>query len=370
MCLVAIDFILFRVGLLWRLSPGFSWDFEGENRYSLFTAAREFETQQAALGRTELAGSSVVIFGADEALINARLRRAGIPPLLRLATHGSDATDSALLVWNSVATHPWLVLYGAAFRDFPKAPPAETRVTRTFYDSSVELPALPRKGAEAILDAHVKRYWKLYRYRAFTRDVLQTLLGDLTVRFNRPPPAWATDVSAPPSVPPEALTYFRAAWISPESWAAWSRWQRTRQFADYLDWMHLYGSLALESYKTQTLATFGPDGNVQVASLRWMLSVLQQHQTRCVIVYFPENPVFLDSAARGYFDPALSDAYADLFKREAEGHGARFVDLRDFIEPEGFYDMIHLNNVGRHKLSERLATIIGEEWEKRATGGR
>jgi hypothetical protein len=123
LCLVAIDLLFFRVGLLWHLPPHFSSDLGGENTYFLFAAAREFETQRAALGKTDFAGSSVIIFGADEGVINARLRAAGVPPLLRLTTYGSDATDTALLVWNSLPAHPWLVVYGAAFRDFPKTLP-------------------------------------------------------------------------------------------------------------------------------------------------------------------------------------------------------------------------------------------------------
>ena len=87
-----------------------------------------------------------------------------------------------------------------------------------------------------------------------------------------------------------------------------------------------------------------------------------------MIVYFPENPVFRDPAALAYYDPALSQAYADLFKREAEAHSARLVDLRNSIAPEGFYDMNHLNLVGERKVSERLVSIIREEWQQRQAG--
>jgi len=361
--LVVIDLLLFRVGLFWHLHPNFGPGLAGDNWRSLFDAAHGFESERPPRGTTEAVGSSIVIFGLNERLVNARLRLDCVPPLVRLVTHGSTATDSALLAWNSMPTHPWLVVYGAAVRDYPKRGSTDSSVTRTFYDSSIELSALPRSGTEARLEAYVKRYWKLYRYRFFARTAVDTLLGDLAVglRLRRPSFAAGT-IAPPPPLPREALQYFPQFRIRPQSYVAWDKWRQSRQFSDYLKWLQLAGSMALSQYKTQTLATYGPDGNPQVQSLRWLLQFLEQNHTRTVLVYFPENPVFRDPAANAYFDPALSQAYADLFAREAALHGARFVDLRDLVEPEGFYDMVHLNLVGARKVSERVADIIEEEW--------
>src|SRR5437899_12483019 len=74
LCLVALDVLLFRIGILWTMTPNFGGGLGGENWRYLFAAASEFETQRPALGKTEAVGSSVVIFGANEALINDRLR--------------------------------------------------------------------------------------------------------------------------------------------------------------------------------------------------------------------------------------------------------------------------------------------------------
>lgn len=366
LCLIAIDLLLFRVGLFWHLNPNFGPGMGGENWQFLFDAAREFESERPPRGTTEAVGSSIVIFGINEGLVNGRLRPHGVPPLLRLVTHGSTATDSALLVWNSMPTHPWLVLYGAAARDYPKQGSTESVVARTFYDSSVELTALPRNGTEARLEAYVKRYWKLYRYRFFARTAVDTLIGDLAVGLSLPRPSFAGGTTAPPPpLPREALRYFPWFRITPQSYAAWDKWRQTRQFSDYLAWLQMANSMAPGSYRLQALATYGPDGNPQVQSLRWLLQFLEQSRTRTVLVYFPENPVFRDPAAKAYFDPALSQAYANLFARAAAAYGARFIDMRDLVEPEGFYDMIHLNLVGERKVSERVADIIEEEWSAR-----
>jgi hypothetical protein len=371
LCLVALDLLLFRIGLLWNLHPDFGPGLGGENWRFLFAAARDFETERPAVGKTEAVGSSIVVFGVNENLVNARLQHAGVPPLVRLVTHGSTATDSALMVWNSLPAHPWLVVYGTASRDYPKTGPTDSSVVRTFYDASVELPAVPRHGTEAQLEAYVKRYWKLYRYRFFARTAVETLGAHLAVDLGLPRPSFAVGmVPAPPVLPPEALRYFSPFRITPPTYAAWDKWRHSRQFDDYVAWLRL-SSRSLSLYAGQTMATYGPDGNPQFASLRWMLQFLQQRQTRTVLIYFPENPVFHDPAAKPYFDQALSRADAELFAREAAAFGARFVDLRDFVEPEGFYDMIHLNLVGERKVSERIADIIEEEWRahERHSGG-
>ncbi len=368
LCLVLMDLLLFRVGLLWLITPNFGTGLGAENWRFLYAAARAFETQRPAHGSTIMIGSSVVVMGVDETLVNAQLSQKGVPPVLRLVTHGSLCTDSAVLAWNSLPTHPWLVIYGAAFRDFPKASASESQIVRMFYDSSAELPLLPRKSAEAALDARVKRYWKLYRYRFFARTAVQNAAADLVATLPVPRLSFAADTPQPP-LPRDATRYFSPYRITPQSYAAWDRWRQSRRFADYVEWMRLAGSMALHNYKLQTLASFGPEGNPQVESLRWMLGFLRQQHTRAVIVSFPENPVFHDPEAKPYLDPALSDAYAALFKREAATSGARYVDLRSLLDAEDFYDLIHPNLEGVRKLSARLAAIIEDEWQLRQEAG-
>jgi hypothetical protein len=96
-----------------------------------------------------------------------------------------------------------------------------------------------------------------------------------------------------------------------------------------------------------------------------MLDRLRAEQLEVAVAYFPENPVFRDAAAASYFDPALSDAYAQLFARETHGRGDRFEDWRQVLEPEDFYDMIHVNLVGRRKLADRFVELIESEWKER-----
>lgn len=363
--LVVVDLLLFRIGVLWRAAPDFGIGLGAENWRLVFAAAREVETRPTSPPSAVIVGSSVVIFGAQEDLIGGRLRQDHIPvDFLRFVTHGSTATDSALMAWSARTFEPWLVIYGAAARDFPKAGSTESAVTRTFYDASVELPRLPRVGVESRLDAYVREYWKLYRYRFLTLTAFETAAVK-RLRSLGAPQLFAAEVpAAVPPIPPEAAQIFPLERITPKTWAAWSRWRETRRFSDYLEWMK--GSLALSLYRAQTPANYGPDDNLQAESLRWMLATLERSHTRTVLVYFPENPVFRDPEASAYFDPSLSDAYANLFKREAEAHGARFEDLRNFLDPEDFFDLVHANLRGRVKMSARIAEIVEEEWRARS----
>ena len=365
LCLVALDLLLFRAGLLWKINPNFGVGLGADNWHSLYSAARDVETGGLGPGTVVAVGSSVVIFGMDETSINNRLRADGTPAALRkIATHGATCTDSALLTWSSRPLKPWLVIYGAAARDFPKAGSLDSSVRRTFYDSSVQLASLRRPGAEALLDGYVRRYWKLYRYRFFARSALDTVAQHVLLALHLPAPSFAAE-PPPASVPAEASHYFAPFRLTPQSYAAWAKWRESRQFSDYLTWMQFAPPLVLSLYKGQTVANFGPQGNPEADALRWMLSFLHDGHTRMVLIYFPENPVFRDPQAASYFDPHLSDAYADLFAREAKAHGVRFEDLRNFAQPEDFYDLIHLNIEGERKMSARIAQIIEEEWQAR-----
>lgn len=370
LCLVAIDILLFRVGLVWHARPDFGIGLAGENWRLLFAAAREIETRRPSTPTAVVVGSSVVIFGVDENQVDERLRRDDVPvDLLRFVMHGSTATDSALMAWSSRTFKPWLIVYGVAARDFPKAGFTDSGVVRTFYDASVELPRLPRAGVENLLDAYVRRYWKLYRYRFFTLNAVEAVTAKRLRQLGISTSSFAAEAPGVSIIPTEATEYFPLYRITPKSWAAWATWRQSRRFSDYLAWMRLSGSVALDIYKTQTLSSFGPEGNLQVESLRWMLEALQRSHTRTVLLSFPENPVFRDPEARAYFDPSLSDAYADLIRREADAHGARFEDLRGMLQPEEFFDLVHANIVGQRKLSARIAAIIEEEWRARRAPG-
>lgn len=361
LCLVVLDVILFRVGLFWYARPDFGATLASISWSAVYGLARELAVRPPAPDTAITVGSSVVWAGVDSAAITGRLRAAGLPLTSdRLTTFGQTCTDSALLVARALRLRPWLVVYGASVRDFNRSMVTDTPVTRIFHDASLDVPALVPHGAEAVLDANVKRYWALYRYRFFVRRALLTDLD--RVVGSLAPRAEAVEL------PPEALRRFLPHRVTPESYAVWERWRDSRRFSDYMDWLRATGGQVLEEYRRQTVANFGPDGNPHVASLDWMLARARRGGVRAVVVYFPENPVFRDPEARPYFDPALSRAYAQLFAEHAALHQARFVDLRDLLDPEDFYDLIHPNLEGMRKITARLAEIIAEEWHARAAG--
>jgi hypothetical protein len=357
--LVVLDVLLFRVGLFWSARPDFSGGLASVTWQNVWQIARTLETWRPRAGTALIAGSSVVFAGVSDAEVNRALGEAGVPArAVTLSAFGSTCTDSALIVAEALALRPWLVLYGAAARDFRKRAATDTPVTRIFYDSAFDLPALPRVGAEAVLDGWVKRYWQLYRYRPFVRAALRGAAADAGVSL-------APAATAAPELPAEALRYFLPYRVTPRSFARWERWRRTGRFADYTRWLRASGGHVLDEYARQTLAAFGPADNPQAGSLAWMLGRVRRDGVRAVLVYFPENPVFRDPAARRWFDPALSDAWAEFFRREAAAHGARFVDLRHLLGGEDFYDLIHPNNAGMRKLSRHIAEIVVEEWRAR-----
>ena len=114
-----------------------------------------------------------------------------------------------------------------------------------------------------------------------------------------------------------------------------------------------------------TFATHGPEGNVSVDALAWAEDELRAAGVRVVVIAFPENPILQAPEARAVIDPRLADAIAARLASDAHAHGARFVDLRAFLEPDDFYDLIHPNRSGARKLSVRLAHLIAEEWHAR-----
>src|SRR5262249_5932820 len=125
-------------------------------------------------------------------------------------------------------------------------------------------------------------------------------------------------------------------------------------------------SAAIDQYGRQTFETHGPDANPQFDGFAWIERELAAEGIRVLVLAFPENPVLQDPEARSLYDTALSDAVMRRLATDARAHGARFEDLRRFLAPEDFYDLIHPNLSGARKLSERFAEILDEEW--RASG--
>jgi len=371
LALIGIDLLLFRAGLFFEWVP----QLRGENATTwglLYTAIRHLEIDPQSPATAYVVGSSVLFLGVNEERLNEVLEEDRLPPRATLlTTFGATATDSALLAARALEDHPWLVVYAATARDFSKTAPLDTPVSRMLLDSSTDLPAMPAVTGEERLTLIVRRYWQLYRYRTFVRiGVWEGTTGLLarTIAGHAPPVLPPPPATAEDRLPPEALERFHFARITPEAYRAWQTWNTSRRFDDFVAWMRANKSQALDAYKTQRLASFGPQDNPQVTSLAWMLRRIRDRGARAVVVYFPENPAFRDPAAAEYFDASLSDAYAKLFADETAATGARFVDLRGLLPAEDFHDLIHPNLAGMRTLSRRLADIVAEEWRAREGG--
>jgi hypothetical protein len=365
--LVALDLVLFRGGLFWPLTAGLEvpavtgWPV-------VYRVARVIETATPRPDTALIVGSSVVLLGVVEPLANATAAARGVPArLTKLSMFGASATDAALLAWSGRRLRPWLVIYGAAPRDFGRElERRDSPAARVFYDASLALPALPRESAEDVLAAWVKRGWKLYRYQFFARAALETGARQWLGRLASPTSAFAAAPMAAPALPPESRRWFGPGdGMTPERYALWERWRATRRFDDYLAYLNARGIDLRQALSGYTAANLGLDGNPHVDSLRWMLATLPGLGARVVVVAFPENPVFREPEARSYVDPALSDAWVAVLAREAAARGARFVDLRDLLVADEFHDALHVNLEGNGKLSARIGEIVAEEWRAR-----
>ena len=152
LCVVAIDILAFRFGLFWKATPDFGPGLGGENWRVLFEAAHEFERRHPIPGTAIDVGSSVLLWGIDSLQVNSQLHDDGEPlRFLPLGIHGATASDSALLAWNARSAHPWLVIYTAAVRDFPKAGHGDSSIIRVFYDSSAELQSTRQPPPSALI---------------------------------------------------------------------------------------------------------------------------------------------------------------------------------------------------------------------------
>jgi len=371
LALVALDWALFGLGLFFRLVPEaprhpVTWGL-------VHRVVRRLATPSDA-SPVYAIGSSIVYLGVDEAQVQVELDRRDVPsPFTALTVFGSSGVDQALIAHAAEHTHPWLVILTGSVRDFPVDGQPDSPTRRVLLDASVDLPALRPRDVENRLASIVGRYWQLYRNRALVRLAVDEWAGAIARDVA---PAWAPPPPPPPgpspassdsgvSVPPEALEWFMPNHISRRGWAAWTHWRETRRFLDYVQFMNLNGGAGMASYADDTFATHGPEGNVSVDALAWAEDELRAAGVRVVVIAFPENPILQAPEARAVIDPRLADAIAARLASDAHAHGARFVDLRAFLEPDDFYDLIHPNRSGARKLSVRLADLIAEEWHAR-----
>lgn len=375
--LVALDWALFRTGFFFRLVP----DLE---RHSVtwglvYRSVRVLDTNaHDPRPRAYVVGSSIVFLGIDERRVREEIAAKALPTeFSSLTVFGAIGTDSALLAHAAARTRPWLVILTGAGRDFPMQTPLDTQVARVFVDGSVDFPPLRPPDVEGRLAVAVRERWLLYRYRALVRSAVEEAIAPVTDRLlalgseAAPAPAPPTIAAAPGAMmagpvgsppPDEAFRWFFRGRVTAESFAQWQRWRTTRRFADYAEYLRLNGSGALEQLKLQTFASYGPEPNPQLDAIAWATAELRRQGVRVVVLDFPENPVLRQPDASDAFDAALSDAVAARLARDAAANGARFVDWRDALAADEFYDAIHPNREGSRRLSARVADLVAEEW--------
>jgi hypothetical protein len=370
--LVALDWALFGAGLFFRWVPAI-------HRYPItwalvYRCVQELHAPPPAPHAYAI-GSSIVFLGLDERRVRTSLAERQVPTAFEtLTVFGAVGIDQALLAHAAIRTHPWLVVLTASVRDFPAQAPLDTPTSRVFLDSTVTFPPVQPTDVEGRLAGVVRAHWMLYRHRFFVRTALDEATTPLVERIAPklatpiPPPGPLQPPSASGApVPEEAGEWFFPGRLTAESWAAWTHWRETRRFADYQEFLTQNKSGAIEQYGRQTFATHGPERNVQLDAIAWSAGELRTAGIRTVVLAFPENPVLDDPDARALYDTALSNAVAQRLDADARANGARFVDLRHFLDAEDFYDLIHPNLSGSRKLSERLGAIVAEEW---AAAGR
>jgi hypothetical protein len=367
----AAHLLLFRVGLVWNLTPDFGPELGDRAWLQTYYFARTFETALPNPSQAIVLGSSIVFFGIGTAAVNASLAASAIPPrIANMSVMGGRATDVALLAYNARRLTPWLVVYCAGPRDFARRTGTDNPVFRTFYDSSVDLPLAPRRTLHDHLDGWLKRYVAFYRYRAFLRGVGIRLESEVAKRL-APTDAVAAVPAAGAAGPAagetdDAHRYFMGGKISPQALALWQRWRVSRRFADYLAYLQGSGEGDMaQRYLAMTASNVAPENNPHAAALEWMLRELRADGIRVVLALCPENPITHQPDAGPYDHAAISRTYAAYFTRLARDDRVRFVDLHDLLDAEDFTDFQHANVEGARKLSARMAEIVAEEWRAR-----
>lgn len=355
LCLVALDAALFGTGWFWRLAPlPAASHVAGSTAHGIF---RKLATHRDGEPLALAVGSSVVRMSIPEPRLERRLRRHDVPSrFVNLGIDGGHAQDAALTAHVARERQPWLVIYGVAFRDFMTSE-QRALVTRHFLDSSVDLDVLAPESVDEWLSRGVGRYWQLYRYRDLVRGVLDregSRLGDGLV-----PEAHANPLGPINQMTPEERFSHRGT--DTEVFRLWKMWFESRRWEDYDAYLRKRPKVA-PLYRKRAARKLDLDGNPEVASLEWMLRTQKERGTRVVVIYFPENPLFRRPKAAQYFNPEHSDQVADLVERLCAQFGARFVDLRSALDPDAFYDMVHVNMAGRRRLTQLLAKIIAQEW--------
>ncbi|MBM4265309.1 MAG: hypothetical protein FJ144_01635 [Deltaproteobacteria bacterium] len=362
LCLVLIDVALFDVGWFWRYEP----PADSRDKYflDLWGIARRLGSHPEGAPAAIAVGSSVVHMSASEKGIQLDMRSRGQPgSFYNLGVDGIDATGSGIMAHAASDLDPWLVVYGAALRDFAPEKDATSAVAAVFAEPGADIGPQARVKLEERLSAGVKRYWRLYRYRKFVREALLQEIDGLSASF----PARAEAARAP--MAPMALPRtthpqrrFPAKFQKGEAFREWQGWYETRDFARYETYLRKAGK-TLKVYKKQRALPWDLAASSELASLRRMMELHRGRGAQVVLVYFPENPVFRDPVASTYFDPARSDELAATLAGEADRYGARFIDLRRFLSPEDFYDMVHANNAGLRKLDAFWKRLIASEWQ-------
>ncbi len=367
--LALTDVLLFRVGLFWdlelkRQSP--------TQLARLHDITRAIDTHEAGEPVAVAVGSSVVRMSGPDPAVNRRLARLGAETSFRnLGLDAAHVDDSALVNAAVGTMDPWLVIYGVAFRDFmPRDRPSRTE--SQFAGLRVPLSTMQPETLDERLARFLRAYWTLYRYRDLVRHIVDERFASRAWRFPRQAHARPDAQRSRVTRAQARKTQLEAGFGGPKSFQAWERWNDSRDFSDYEAYLKTRGGVA-GLYRKRRAAGFELATSPQLEALDWLLRVNQERGSRVVLIYYPENPVFRDPAASGYFSPELSDEVAAVLERKAARYGARFVDLRQALQPEDFIDMVHPNRIGTKKLMDSLAQIIAQEWvlenEAAATSG-
>jgi hypothetical protein len=164
---------------------------------------------------------------------------------------------------------------------------------------------------------------------------------------------------------PSDLQRFDRNFLEGDDYARWRRWHDSRRFSDYVRYLRQRKMTKLYSEQAVEFAHIDLNDSPQADAIRWMVRTLPPEGTQVMLVFFPENPLFRSPEAASYFNAEFSDRLAVFLADEAHEPGVTFLDLRNLLIPEDFYDMIHPNVAGEVKITQHIADVIAEQWRKR-----
>lgn len=291
---------------IWRLAE-YHFDVEEFWPEALRIGRALHELPRVTEPRWLFVGSSIVLYDVIPESFERAVATVERPPNVRtLATPRAVFTDASALTQLAHAAAPvHTVVAGVHPRDFSVGvDPRTTLVANIFDRSTLDVPALAGGSPARRLERGVATVWPAFRTRRLQTRVFHAFLPDV------PPPSGMREQP-----------------------------------------LHAAQATHFDGENTPTA------NNPQLDELHRWAAWCRERGIRPVVVYFPEQT----GAADAHWDAAHGAAWIATLDRACAAAGIAFVNARDAMPRDAFFDFNHLHEQGAVRFSEWLGTEIARE---------